>query len=253
MQAYNEAFAKIYNMLWHEFARSIAPRIREFYESASGERVNIFLLDVCCGVGHLAQHFLENGYDVTGLDASPAMLHYAQENTQSYIDQGRARYVEGDAADFTLDRRFGLAVSTFDALNHLPDMDALRGCFRSVFAVLSGDGWFIFDLNTRRGLEHWGGISVVERDDLVLMTRGVVIEGPSRAYTRISGFLKLADSGLYERFEQTTYNTLFDLVEVRASLLDAGFRSVHFASANNLVASLNAPEEEPRVFIVARK
>lgn len=252
MQAYNEDFAKIYNVRWRDFAQNIAPRIREFYEGTATGQADKSLLDVCCGAGHLALHFLENGYDVTGLDASPAMLHYARENTRAYIDQGRACFVEGDAADFSLDDRFGLAVSTFDALNHLPDMDALRGCFRSVYAALAEVGWFLFDLNTRRGLQRWGGMSVLEGDDLVLITRGMVMDEQNRAYTQISGFLKL-DSGLYERFEQTAYNTMFTLDEVRAALLDVGFRSVHFARSGDLATPLDAPEDEPRTFIVAQK
>lgn len=252
MQAYNEAFAKVYNMRWKEFAINVAPRIRAFYESTETGQADKTLLDVCCGTGHLAQHFLDNGYDVVGLDGSPAMLHYARENTQSYLDQGQARFVEGDAARFTLDGRFGLAVSTFDALNHLPDITSLRGCFDSVHAVLADAGWFVFDLNTRRGLQRWGGLTVIEGEDLVLITRGVVIEDQDRAYTKISGFIQV-DGGLYERFDQTAYNTLFVLDEVRVALADVGFRNIHFARSSDLATPVDTPEEESRVFIVAQK
>jgi SAM-dependent methyltransferase len=252
MQAYNEGFAKIYNMRWCDFAQRIAPRIREFYEGTATGQADKSLLDVCCGAGHLALHFLENGYNVTGLDSSSAILRYAAENARVYIEQGRVHFVEGDAADFSLDDRFGLAVSTFDALNHLPDMAALRGCFRSVFAVLVEEGWFIFDLNTRQGLQRWAGMSVQNADDLVIITRGVVMEEQHRAYTQISGFLKV-DNGLYERFEQTAFNTVFDLDEVHAALLDLGFRSAYFARGRDLATAIDVPEDEPRAFIVAQK
>lgn len=251
MQAYNEGFARIYNMRWRDFAQRIAPYIRAFYEEKAGAD-DRSLLDICCGTGQLALHFLENGHTVTGLDLSPAMLQYARENAREYIEAGRARFVEGDAADFSLEDRFGLAVSTYDALNHLPDMDALRGCFRSVFAALIDGGWFIFDLNTRRGLRRWSGVSVQESEDLTLITRGLVLDDKNRAYTQISGFVKL-DNGLYERFEQMAFNTMFDLNAVRAALLATGFRSAYFARGRDLAMPVDLPEEEPRVYVVAQK
>ncbi|HOU15439.1 MAG TPA: class I SAM-dependent methyltransferase [Anaerolineae bacterium] len=249
---YNAEFAHVYDLHWGGFARQVAPRIRAFYESTPLGQTNKFALDVCCGAGHLAFYLLEHGYDVTGLDFSPAMLRYAIEKNQAYIDQGRARFVEGDAANFTLDGQFGLAISTFDALNHLPDLTALQGCFRSVAAVLLEGGCFIFDLNTRYGLQRWLGASMQMADDLVLFTRGVMVDELNRTYTQISGFLR-TDSDLYERFDQTAFNTIFEMDAVRAALTDAGFHSVHFARSDELATPLDAPEKEPRVFIVAAK
>ncbi len=249
---YNSEFAHVYDLHWGGFARQVAPRIRAFYESTPLAQTNKSVLDVCCGAGHLAFYLLEHGYDVTGLDFSPAMLHYAIEKNQAYIEEGRARFIEGNASDFTLDGHFGLAASTFDALNHLPDLAALQGCFRSVAAVLEEGGSFIFDLNTRYGLERWLGASMQMADDLVLFTRGVVVEDLSRAYTQISGFLRL-ESGYYERFDQTAFNTMFEMDAVHAALLEAGFCSAHFARSDDLATPLDAPESEPRVFIVAEK
>ncbi len=249
---YNSEFAHVYDLHWGGFSKQLAPRIRAFYESTPLGQMNKSVLDVCCGAGHLAFDLLEHGYDVTGLDFSPAMLRYAIEKNQAYIDEGRARFIEGDASDFALDGQFGLALSTFDALNHLPDLATLQGCFRSVAAVLVADGVFIFDLNTRHGLQRWLGASMQMADDLVLFTRGVVVDELSRAYTQISGFLR-TDSGLYERFDQTAFNTMFEMDAVRAALLEVGFRSAHCARSDDLAAPLDDPEMEPRVFFVVQK
>jgi SAM-dependent methyltransferase len=249
---YNPGFAHIYNLRWGGFANHVAPRIREFYERTPLGQVNKLMLDVCCGSGHLALHFLENGYDVTGLDFSPAMLAYAIEKTQVYVDQGQARFVEGDAADFTLDGQFGLVISTFDALNHLPDMGALQGCFRSVFAVLEQEGRFVFDLNTRHGLQRWSDASVQMTADAAIFTRGVLVEEQRRFYTQISGFLR-TEGGLYERFDQTAFNTIFEMDTVHAALLEAGFRSAYCARSDDLAAPLDDPEAESRVFFVVEK
>lgn len=249
---YNSGFATVYDLHWGGFANRLAPRIRAFYESTSVGQTNMAVLDVCCGTGQLALHFLENGYEVTGLDFSPAMLAYAIEKAQPYIDKGCARFVEGDATDFTLEGQFGLATSTFDALNHLPDMAALQGCFHSVAAVLVDQGRFIFDLNTRYGLERWLGASMQMADDLVLFTRGVMVAELNRTYTQISGFLR-TESGLYDRFDQTAFNTIFEMGAVQAALSEAGFRSSFCARSDDLATPVDDPEAEPRVFFVAER
>ena len=250
MQAYGRAFARVYDRQWSGFARRVAPVIREFYESTPIGRTTQTVLDLCCGTGQLAVHFLAQGYRVTGLDLSAPMLSYARQNAMPYVESGQARFVQGDAGDFTLDERFGLAVSTFDALNHLPGFDALKGCFACVFPLLVAGGRFIFDLNTRAGLLRWNGISVEDTEDLMLVTRGV-FDG-DRAWTRISGFLRV-EGGLYERFEETAFNSVYDLAAVRAALVDCGWGSVHFARLEALAVPLDEPEKEGRVFVVAGK
>lgn len=258
MQGYGEGFAHIYNLRWTHFAQEIAPRIRAFYEATVTGATHKRMLDLACGTGQLAVDFLDHGYDVVGLDLSPAMLRHARDNAATYVATGRARFIEADAADFTPDEvdatseGFGLVVSTFDALNHLPDFDDLEDCFRSTYDVLVDSGWFIFDLNTRFGLRRWGGISIQEDEDLVLITRGVVVEDEGRAYTQISGFLQ-RDDGLYSRFNEVAYNTIFALKDVADALTDTGFGHVHFSRAGELDVAVDDPERYGRIFVVAQR
>ncbi len=252
MQGYGPSFARVYNMRWTAFAAQLAPRLRAYYESTPAGQLNYRLLDLCCGTGQLALHFLDRGYQVTGLDLSESMLEYARANAAPYIVAGQARFIQGDAAHFELDERFGLVVSTFDALNHLPDMDALIGCFHSVYPVLEEGGSFIFDLNTLYGLRRWTGMSVSDTPEMMLVTRSLFDEETRKGYTRISGFLPAQD-GLYERFEETAYNTAFDLELVRQALLETGFRSVRFTRSEDFTAPVVYPEAESRIYIVAEK
>jgi SAM-dependent methyltransferase len=252
MQAYQPGFARVYAMRWTNFAKQAAPLIRSFYESTRLGAENHQVLDLCCGIGSLALHFLDHGYQVTGLDLSPAMLEYARQTAAAYIVAGQARFVQGDAANFSLDETFGLVVSTFDALNHLPDRTALRGCFAAVFAHLLEGGVFVFDLNTRYGLSRWTGISVEDNSELMLVLRSIYDAENSRALMRVSGFFQV-EEGRYERFEETAYNTVFDLADVEAALRAVGFRSVRFARLQDLHTPVPEPEQEPRIFIVAEK
>lgn len=251
MQAYSQGFARIYNLKWIGFAMQIAPRLLEFYERTSMGQ-NKTLLDVCCGTGQLAVYFLERGYRVTGLDLSEPMLAHARQNAARFIETGQARFVQADASSFALDEQFGLVVSTFDALNHLENEQALKGCFQSVHAVLVPEGYFIFDLNTRAGLARWNSINVEDTAEYMIVNRGVYDGQSDRALVKITGFVRNPD-GFYERFEQTAFNVAFDLARVRQWLLDLGWREVYCARSQDLNTPIDEPEREGRVFFVARK
>jgi len=196
MQAYGNAFARIYNQRWIPFARQVAPVLQMYYENSPLGAENRHMLDLCCGTGQLALYFMEKGYQVTGLDLSTAMLELAHQNATQVEGGDQIRWIQGDAAHFELDEQFGLVVSTYDALNHLPDMDALRNCFRSVARVLLPDGMFIFDLNTRNGLRRWTSISVEDTEEAMIVNRGFYDEERNQALTRISGFWRNPD-GIY--------------------------------------------------------
>lgn len=252
MQAYNASFAQVYNMRWGSFSQNLAPRLRVFYESTPAGANHHSLLDLCCGTGHLAQHFLDHGYQVTGIDLSPAMLEIARKNTAPYMITGQATFLQADASNFRIEEQFGLVVSTFDALNHLPDVSSLSSCFLSVYAVLLEGGHFIFDLNTLEGLRHWTGISVEDSRELMLITRAVFDEENRKALMRVSGFL-LAENGLYERFEETAYEIAFDLQETKQALQAAGFHNVRFVRSQDFHSIVDEPELENRIFVIAEK
>ena len=252
MQTYGRAFARVYNKRWTGFAHRVAPLIAEFYACTAPGKDHRSILDLCCGTGQLTLHLLEHGYHVMGADLSEHMLQYARENASAYVESGQAEFVQADAAGFSLDQRFGLVVSTFDALNHLESREALRVCFQSVFAVLVEGGYLLFDLNTRAGLMGWNSISVNDSEEAMIVTRGIYDGQGDRAYTRVSGFIRAA-SGQYDRFEETVYNTVFDMAWVRDTLLQIGWRDVHFARYEALATPITEPEKERRVFFVAHK
>ena len=145
-----------------------------------------------------------------------------------------------------------MAVATYDALNHLADFAALRSCFRSAHAALRAGGWFIFDLNTRRGLRRWPRTTIDDSEAAVVTTRGRLDEDKARATLNITGFLR-TEAGLYERFDETVFNTIFDIQPVLWTLRNQGWSSAHAARFGDLATPLDEPEQEERVFIVAQR
>jgi SAM-dependent methyltransferase len=252
MQAYGRLFAIVYNQLWGDYARRIAPLIHEFYEASTSLKQHKSLLDICCGTGQLSAYFLEKDYRVVGLDLSDEMLKPAREKLMPYVVAEKAAFIQGDAACFELDEVFGLAVSTYDALNHLPDLESLAGCFRSTFNVLEDGGYFIFDLNTTLGLKNWNSMSVNPGEEIFLFNRGIFDEQTVKAWTKITGFVR-NDDGFYERFEETVYNTPFELDAVKSMLLQTGFHSVYFTLGSELNTPIEEPEGVGKVFIIAKK
>jgi SAM-dependent methyltransferase len=243
----------LYEKRWISFAQGVAPLIRTYYESLPVSAQHRSLLDLACGTGQLMQHFAERGYRGIGIDISPHMLHRARQNLAAHIETGRIALIEGDIAGFSLNEQFGLAVSTFDALNHLPDEDALLGCFRSTHAALIDDGVFIFDLNTRKGLmEGWDGTIIEDSEEMTILIWGIYDDAGGRAYSRTVGFIR-GDGGMYERFSGTFFNTAFDMDRVSEMLVDVGFREAHAAQHTDFAAPVENPEALGRAFFVARK
>ena len=247
-QAYSEAFARYYDRRATAFARELAPRIYAWHQLSTGSPP-ARVLDLCCGTGQLASYFLERGCRVTGIDLSPAMLAHARQNNASSIAAGVADFIEADATNFTLDRTFDLVVSTFDAINHLPDADALRSCFECVARVTENRGRFVFDLNTRSGIHRWNGVLVQDSGDELVLQRGIY-DGGDRALVMVTGFGRLED-GHYERFEECVYNTLFDLDQVLALLAETGWVDCYCARTDDLGTAVDEPERLDRAVIVA--
>ena len=252
MQGYGRVFAKVYNLLWNDFADHIAPKVHDFYAATQVGLAQNPVLDLCCGTGRLSRYLLEKGFRVVGLDLSEPMVTYARENNLEYVVAEQAKFIQGDAANFSLDDQFGLVVSTYDALNHLPNEAALQGCLKSVFNVLLDGGTFIFDLNTHAGLKQWNGIMVRPGDEVYLINRGMYDEATVKAWTKITGFVR-DDTGLFERFDETIYNTVFEMDAVRDWLLETGFQDVCFALDGDLNTPIDNPEEQKRVFFIGRK
>ena len=243
------AWARYYARRGTSFARLAGPRIRALYEATCGGEADRSVLDVCCGQGTLAAHFLAHGYRVTGIDLSEPMLAIARQNLRDYLQNGQAQLLQGDAASFSVDGRFGLATSTFDSLNMLQGSEALASCFACVRRALADAGMFVFDLMTRRGFwQDYNGVWVADTEDELYIHKSVY-DGAEKATARMTGFIREGDH--WERFDEFRTPTLFPAPAVVAALHAAGWPRVWMASIEDLHSQVADPEQFDRIFFMA--
>jgi SAM-dependent methyltransferase len=244
-------WARYYARHGTSFAQQAAPRIRTLYEATYGDQAERSVLDVCCGQGTLAEHFLEHGYQVTGIDLSEPMLAFARQNLSRYLKDGRAQLIKADAADFSVNDQFGLATATFDSLNMLQSDESLSNCFACVWHALTDDGMFVFDLMTQRGFwRDYNTVWIADTPDELYVLKSVY-DGSTKATARMTGFVR--DGDLWERFDEFRTPTLFPAHAVVTSLHRAGWARVWTAIIDDLRNPVTDPEQFDRIFFVATR
>lgn len=247
IEQYVDGFAGAYDEHWSPYPARVAAELLALHRlhAPDGERR---LLDVGCGTGIVGAHFQAAGYEVTGLDASQAMLQRARAR----LGDG-AVLVHGDAAEFTLDRTFPFAVSTYDLPNHLGGMARIRGYLECVYRAVQPGGLFAFDVATPKGLSSINSVQVRETEDSLLVYRGALDEAAGVGLYHISGAVRAAD-GRYDRFQTTITNSVVPLDQLRAALRETGWRDTYLAATADLGTPLAAEaEDRTRVFLVSHR
>ncbi len=236
-----DRFARIYNQHWGgDFVQRALPILDALLLKHLPAGAHI--LDLCCGAGQLAHMLALRGYQVTGLDGSEEMLHFARVNAPT------AEFVLGDARDFSLLPIYHGAVSTYDSLNHLMSLAELTSAFRCVGAALLDGGLFVFDLNMEEGYKsRWRGSFGIVEDDHACIIRSRYRPDERLAQMDITMFF--LGSG-WERSDLTLAQRCYSEAEVCAGLETAGFSGIHVYDA---LKDLEFPGGIGRAFFVARK
>ncbi|WP_017326532.1 class I SAM-dependent methyltransferase [Synechococcus sp. PCC 7336] len=111
------------------------------------------ILDLCCGRGEATEILLEYSDRVTGLDASPKAIAYAQ----THIPQ--AQYVEGFAQDLPFESETFEWVHTSVALHEM-SAEVLRAILAEAHRVLVPGGTFAtIDFHRPRNPVVWPGLA----------------------------------------------------------------------------------------------
>jgi SAM-dependent methyltransferase len=176
------------------------------------------VIDLGCGSGILARIVSDAGYDVIGVDISPAMIELARKNAP------RASFHVGSLLDLELPA--AVAVTGIgEALNYATDPRAglkeLERLARRVHDALAPGGVFLFDIATP-GREGGARQQFHDRDDWTLYMRAEETGPQSDRYITI--FRKDSD-GCYVRTDEHHVLRLYVPDEVAGLLRQAGLEA----------------------------
>jgi SAM-dependent methyltransferase len=216
--AYAQDLAQVHHEHFGMLARDAAPLVLKELRRA-GVRKGL-VVDLGCGSGILARALTEAGYDVLGVDLSPAMLRLAARNAP------RATFTRGSLLD--MDFPPCVAVTAIgEPFNYVFDPrstpGALARLFRRIHGALQPGGFLLCDV-AGPGRLGQGQVrqTLFERPDWVLYVRAE----ENRAGTRLTRDMVLFRrvGSRYRRSDEHHVQRLYPPDTVTAWLTRAGFR-----------------------------
>ncbi len=239
-----DSVAGMYHALWADWYLPAAlPALDRllFAKLPTGSRV----LDLCCGSGHVTKELVARGYCVTGVDNSAELIALARRELP------KVDFRIQDVTELCLESRYDAVLSTFDSLNHILSLDALRKAFACVHRVIERGGRFVFDMNLEEAysmdLREWA-VDVQERS--VGMVRGKYDAASKRALTELIWFVKPGADNLWQQHRSVVEQRCYPLEDILIALNEAGFREVEAIAARD--AGIKSDLGFGRMFFVAR-
>jgi len=212
------------------------------------------VLDLACGTGDIALRLAEEGYTVTGLDTSAAMLAVAQEKQASYPNtQKTLQWHQGDMRTVPPTPSAAVVTCYNDSLNHLLSPADVGQCFQAVYRVLAFKGLFLFDTNTLANYQQlWQGSDTDEGENYRLLFNSTFDEQTQQAHCQIrwEGY---DDDHLGDLLikEDTVVAQYFGPTLLKTLLQTAGFSNITATPFNPFPL---LPNDEPiKTFWVAEK
>jgi SAM-dependent methyltransferase len=166
---YGDVFAAVYDDIYaHKDYRAECDLIARLCAEYSASEVR-HLVDLGCGTGSHSLDLAGRGYDVTGIDISPAMLAKAQKKASVAKIAGKVRFLEGDLATTRPKGDFDAALMLFSVLGYSVENQALAKLLSHVRSMLRPGGLFIFDI--------WFGPAVISHSPGQQIRRVAVPDG----------------------------------------------------------------------------
>ncbi len=218
MTGYEEDLAFIHDAGFGNFAVEAAPLLLRLMRSR-GVREGL-VVDLGCGTGLWAKELLEAGYEVLGVDISPAMTARARRRVPG------ARIVTASFVDVTLPACDAVTVLS-EALNYKfdprNDVRKMHRLARRVFDALRSGGVFVFDVATSGQFEdsrrHQ---SFYEGEDWAVLIDERENRSKRTLTREITTFRRLDDN--FRRVDEIHVLQLYDSARLVKDLEAIGFR-----------------------------
>src|SRR5579859_2656 len=230
-----------------DYSTALAPRLLNL--AFEMEWTGRSLLDLACGTGELASWFSGQGFRVTGVDLSPAMLRPAITNAQEYGLS--ADFVAGDMRAYKPDSHVELVTCIGGSLNYIPKLSDLETVFRMARSTLSKDKLFVFDVYTIRGLAHYQNMERVAFDsgDILILEQNT-FNYETLLLTRRFTILRYGEKSGWQRAEETHVLRGYPLQAIVSTLGKCGLKVVR-TTRMDFSAIENQQDEEHVLFIAS--
>lgn len=253
---YDDLMAGVPYRLWVDYLEALLERVHFSPRT---------VLDAACGTGNVSELLSARGYEVVGADIAPGMIEVAKRK------RGKVEYYVQDMAELDLTchpeldsgseqilkpvqhdvrRKFDLAVSLFDSLNYITDVDHLARAIRRVGEHVVEGGYFIFDINTIYALaHHFFDQANLASDHYPHYIWSSEYDHATRI-CHVNMTFEVLDNGISRQFKEVHIQRGHSLEELEQMLIDANFEVVEMFHAYRF---RKPTRRSDRVFFVARK
>lgn len=127
---------------------------RNFAELCRGK-----ILELACGSGRLLLPLASEGYTLTGVDTSAAMLELARQGLNKAGNAERCQLVQQDICSFQLAERFRLAIIALGSFGHILTRQRQQQALAAIRQHLSVGAMFVLDISNEdaRYMEQLSG------------------------------------------------------------------------------------------------
>ncbi|MBR5986187.1 MAG: class I SAM-dependent methyltransferase [Clostridia bacterium] len=217
-----DSLAQVYDILTGDFDYGLwSEKYIDMLRSKARDVKEI--CDAGCGTGKLMLEMAKRGINVIGVDISEGMLREAQNKA---MEAGIVpRLLNQDMRQMALPHKVDAVTCACDGLNYLRNEKGAAAFFARAFDSVKSGGAFAFDFSSEKKLLQLAktGLFAEEREETAyIMFCGC--EGKLLSMD-MCAFLK-RENGLYERFEETHVQRIWQTDEVVTLLEQAGFTDI---------------------------
>lgn len=244
-----EKFAYLYDELmkdvpYEEWVQFIDKEAREY--GITGKK----LLDLACGTGELSTRLAEEGYEVTGVDLSTAMLTVAREKAER---KGHSLFlVEQDMSELEGLGEYDIIGIFCDSLNYLPaEKDVIR-TFERVQLHLKQGGLFLFDVHSlyKMNALFLDQTYAYNGEEISYIWQCYEGEHAHSVEHELTFFKLDHTTDQYDRYDELHRQRTFPTEQYEKWLLDSGFELLRVTAD---FCDAKPGEQSERIFFTTRK
>ena len=220
---YAHAYDALYQDKDYQAESQLIDRLLQSYAKHEVRSV----LDLGCGTGNHSLPLAERGYEVAGVDRSPAMLRAARMKAAAAQLDGKAQFHQEDIQTFRSERAFDAALMMFAVLGYQLENSDVLAALRTARRHVKPGGLLIFDV--------WYGPAVLrqgpsERVKVIPICNGEILRSAygeldvSRHLCKVSYRIwRIEHQRIVSRAEETHWMRYFFPLELDLFLECCGF------------------------------